>query len=166
MFSVILLDKQCRIVFVSRVPPPLSYRDVLGQSPWAPHLMAREDGKIWEAAFGRMLATGNPEAFWSRTVAGAWSVELLPVQNLPPIVALATVHLVPVEFSTLTAREIEVARHIVQGRCAKHIASELKIKRSTVDNRRASISKKLGVPTAELSGYIGRHALAFRDLTR
>ena len=55
-------------------------------------------------------------------------------------------------FATLTARELEVLQHVVQGKLNKQIASDLGIHERTVKLHRTAITTKLGVPsTAELT---------------
>ena len=55
-------------------------------------------------------------------------------------------------FATLTSRELEVLRHVVQGRLNKQIAYDLGIHERTVKLHRTAITTKLGVhSTAELT---------------
>ena len=55
-------------------------------------------------------------------------------------------------FATLTARELEVLKHVVQGRLNKQIAYDLGIHERTVKLHRTAITTKLGVhSTAELT---------------
>jgi two-component system, LuxR family, response regulator FixJ len=55
-------------------------------------------------------------------------------------------------FAALTPRELEVLRHVVQGKLNKQIASDLGIHERTVKLHRTSLTTKLGVfSTAELT---------------
>jgi len=55
-------------------------------------------------------------------------------------------------FATLTPRELEVLKHVVQGRLNKQIAYDLGIHERTVKLHRTAITTKLGVhSTAELT---------------
>lgn len=55
-------------------------------------------------------------------------------------------------FSALSARELEVLSHVVQGRLNKQIAADLRIHERTVKLHRTSITTKLGVQSvAELT---------------
>ena len=57
-----------------------------------------------------------------------------------------------VPFATLTPRELEVLKHVVQGRLNKQIAYDLGIHERTVKLHRTAITTKLGVhSTAELT---------------
>jgi DNA-binding NarL/FixJ family response regulator len=60
----------------------------------------------------------------------------------------------------LTARELEVLRHIVAGKSNKEIASELGLSANTVGVHRANIMDRLGIhKTAELVVYAIRNGL-------
>jgi len=60
----------------------------------------------------------------------------------------------------LTARELEVLRHIVAGKSNKEIAAELGLSANTVGVHRANIMDTLGIhKTAELVVYAIRHGL-------
>lgn len=62
--------------------------------------------------------------------------------------------------SGLTARELEVLRHIVAGKSNKEIAAELGLSANTVGVHRANIMDTLGIhKTAELVVYAIRHGL-------
>jgi DNA-binding NarL/FixJ family response regulator len=62
--------------------------------------------------------------------------------------------------SGLTARELEVLRHIVAGKSNKEIATELGLSANTVGVHRANIMDTLGIhKTAELVVYAIRHGL-------
>ena len=62
--------------------------------------------------------------------------------------------------SGLTARELEVLRHIVAGKSNKEIAAELGLSANTVGVHRANIMDSLGIhKTAELVVYAIRHGL-------
>jgi FixJ family two-component response regulator len=55
-------------------------------------------------------------------------------------------------FAALTPRELEVLKHVVQGKLNKQIASDLDIHERTVKLHRTAITTKMGVPsTAELT---------------
>jgi len=55
-------------------------------------------------------------------------------------------------FASLTPRELEVLKHVVQGKLNKQIAADLGIHERTVKLHRTAITTKLGVPsTAELT---------------
>lgn len=60
----------------------------------------------------------------------------------------------------LTARELEILRHIVAGKSNKEIAAELGLSANTVGVHRANIMDTLGIhKTAELVVYAIRHGL-------
>ena len=60
----------------------------------------------------------------------------------------------------LTARELEILRHIVAGKSNKEIASELGLSANTVGVHRANIMDRLGIhKTAELVVYAIRNGL-------
>jgi DNA-binding NarL/FixJ family response regulator len=60
----------------------------------------------------------------------------------------------------LTARELEILRHIVAGKSNKEIAAELGLSANTVGVHRANIMDRLGIhKTAELVVYAIRHGL-------
>lgn len=62
--------------------------------------------------------------------------------------------------SGLTARELEILRHIVAGKSNKEIAAELGLSANTVGVHRANIMDTLGIhKTAELVVYAIRHGL-------
>ncbi len=62
--------------------------------------------------------------------------------------------------SGLTARELEVLRHIVAGKSNKEIAAELRLSANTVGVHRANIMDTLGIhKTAELVVYAIRNGL-------
>jgi DNA-binding NarL/FixJ family response regulator len=62
--------------------------------------------------------------------------------------------------SGLTARELEILRHIVAGKSNKEIAAELGLSANTVGVHRANIMDALGIhKTAELVVYAIRHGL-------
>lgn len=57
----------------------------------------------------------------------------------------------------LTARELEIARMVTEGRSSKVIAQRLSISKRTVDNHRARILTKLGVDnSAQLAARLSR----------
>lgn len=161
MESVLLLDKHSRIIFATHIPKPLSYRDVLGKTPWDKSLVP--NGEPIQAAMMRALSSGDPQAVDARTEAvGVWRAFIFPVQNIPSISFVIMARQIPDEVAALSKRESEVARLIASGATTKQIASRLGIKRSTVDNHRAAIARKLRVHTAELDLHIGRLAYLFR----
>lgn len=70
-----------------------------------------------------------------------------------------------VAYGTLTAREQEVMRLLVEGRSSKEVGSALFISPKTVENHRSSIMKKLGLhSTLELVRYAARLGLVDLDL--
>jgi DNA-binding NarL/FixJ family response regulator len=61
-------------------------------------------------------------------------------------------------FSSLTEREVEVLTHIAAGKKNTVIAGHLNISRTTVQNHRTSIRRKLSITSQ--AGYV-KYALAF-----
>ena len=65
-----------------------------------------------------------------------------------------------VPHETLSNRELQVLRHVAQGKALKEIAAELAISEKTVGTYRTRISKKLGLGTnVELARYALLHHL-------
>ncbi|WP_419786043.1 response regulator [Pseudodesulfovibrio sp.] len=63
-------------------------------------------------------------------------------------------------YSTLTAREQEVMRHLAEGLSTKDVAGKLFISPKTVENHRTNLMKKLGLQsTVELIRYAARLGL-------
>jgi DNA-binding NarL/FixJ family response regulator len=67
-------------------------------------------------------------------------------------------------YTTLTAREQEVLRHLAEGLTAKEVAAQLFISPKTVENHRTNLMKKLGLhSTVELIRYAARLGLIDLD---
>lgn len=154
MFSIVLLDSRERICFVTHVPNPLTYRDLLGKSPWDESLVSNPEQL--QAALMRAISSGEPQAVDARTQAiGIWRTFMYPVPNIPAISAVLVSRPVPDDVAAMSKREREVAGLIAAGKSAKQIAAKLRIKRSTVDNHRAAIARRLRCQTAELNLRLG-----------
>lgn len=91
-------------------------------------MLARGGRLFWARARGRTLTPEDPFALM------VWSFEALdaPAPEAPG----------------LTAREREIALHVVEGRTAKQIARLLDISHRTVEVHRAAVMKKLGARNA------------------
>lgn len=88
---------------------------------------------------------------------GRWRVWLYPCRAGKARV-IGTVRPIPKALLQLTDRERQVCKLLADGHGSKRIAGRLRVTRSTIDNHRSKIARKLGIEAAALVAWCGHHA--------
>lgn len=150
-----LYDEGCRCVWISRIAPPQYPENCCGCHPW--HALAGEMAKNFQAAFARVLADRQPTVIDS-AIGGnvVWRTWLFYCKT-GRIRVSAYAKPFPPAVLKMTDREREICRLLAEGDSTKEVAKQLGISRSTVDNTRANVCRKLGLNHGSLVPFCGAH---------
>jgi DNA-binding CsgD family transcriptional regulator len=147
---------------------PINCDQLVGQ-PLGKYTDIESDSRLLRATFAECLFTGNPHECTIAARSGARyqfrfeKVVHLSGQILRPedeIVVIGLICKIP-DYAELTQRERQIVRLICRDMSNSEIASELKIKASTVETHRQNIRQKLNVKgTAGVVMYAVQSGLA------
>lgn len=152
---LVLYDAACRCVWISRVAPPQYPENCFGLYPW--HSLSGESAKEMQAAFARVLSDRQPTVVDSAVDGnGVWRTWLFFCKAGTVRVAAYAAQFPP-SVLEMTDREREVCALLAQGLSTKEIARSLKVSRSTVDNHRYNVCKKLDLTHGSLVPFCGAH---------
>ena len=103
------------------------------------------------------MPTPSPHAYETRSRLDAWTVPPWTPYFEPPATACDAAVSGP---ASLTAREVEVLRHLARGMSSQQIAERLVISRKTASNHIEHIYAKIGVSNRAMASlFATRHGL-------
>lgn len=134
---------------------PYTAEQFIGQPGWA--VLLPSDAIHLQAAIFRVMRSGKPE--WIDVDidhVGRWRLHLYACRiGKARIFGMAEE--IPQSVLSLTDRQRQICRLLAAGHASKEIGAKLSVTRGTVDNHRAQIAEKIGIPPRQLVAWCGEH---------
>ena len=151
---IFLYDRESTILwFAPDPPPPVTRGAVVGKPAW--HTIPPKFKPACRKAFRDLWRTGQSQTWTTETLVGLFRVQLWRTDDFPLVAAVGIAQRVPLGIARLTAHDRLICLRLSQGRASKAIAAELRCARSTIDNRRASLARKLEIHPRQLVSWCG-----------
>lgn len=156
--ELVLFDADFSVVFVSKIPAPLTEDNVIGKPPWNDEYCIRRDQAAWKRGCADAMKRGSLTLDLHTKQSGTWRHWLMRCDVEGAALASIT-RRIPAGVEHLSSADWELLGFILEGKSNKQLAKEWRISEPSASNRRKRLARKLGLPLRDLAGFALTHRL-------